>query len=284
MRNNQSHNKRKTKNQNFWISVSDLLAGIIFLFLILLAVFSIQFKHEQQTFERDRNELQNAGKTRLHILSEIKNYLETEDLKVEILPREGILRLHEHGINFPASEAYPTKNKLANIGKIARALAYILPCYSIDSNGESIKNIKTPKWCGVPENQNHLKCEENSAASKIDTVMIEGHTDPTPVKATAPYPNNLTLSAMRASAVWQLIKTCQPSLANLYNNNAHNIIGVSGYSSFRPAYPEDPKNPKNRRIDIRFVMQQPQIAIGQSVSIKEKEETTFDSNTPLQTY
>ena len=42
--------QRDEEPQGFWMGVSDLLAGLIFVFLIILTVFSIQFKKEQMEF------------------------------------------------------------------------------------------------------------------------------------------------------------------------------------------------------------------------------------------
>ena len=248
---------------DFWISASDLMAGLIFVFLIILTIFSIQFKKEQNSFVLAKAELQSPAKTRLHILQDLKEILKKNGLEVETLPEYGILRLTEKTLSFPAARAVPIPEKLGNLGKLAKALTSILPCYSKfikDSDSALDSTQSAPEWCQPLELEQEYQCRPEFKGS-IETVMIEGHTDATAVKAGAGYRDNLALSAARATTVLRLLRNCDARLSNLYNNKGQPLVGASGYSYLRPIINNDTRDTRNRRIDIRLMMDLPDNAL-----------------------
>jgi hypothetical protein len=234
----------------------EVLAGLVFIFLVILAVFTIRFGKDKQDLEAAKRELRDPIMTRQKILEDLQNVLLQSGVRAEVFAKEGVISFGDEGIHFSQSEAHPTKEKIANVAKIAAALGRILPCYG-DLSPEGAFEVTTPPWCQTAEYYPDYSCDRHHFGGKIETIMIEGHTDPTPVKPTASYPDNLTLSAMRAGNVWNLLKTCQPKLEHLINRKKHPLFAVSGYAFQRPAFP-DPKDPRNRRIDIRFVMDSPE--------------------------
>ena len=263
MKRNMNHSPKEEGYNTFWISVSDLMAGIVFIFLILLTVFSIQFKEEQNSFIEAKNELQAPAKTRSQILLELKNVLKKNGLEVEIDPEEGILRLSEHVLTFTTAKALPNTENLMNIGRLAKALTSVLPCYSrFSQKNDSQEKLATalPEWCSPPSAQEDYTCD-GTYKSTIETVMIEGHTDSMNVKAGAGYRDNLALSAARATTVLRLLKQCDSKLGHLFNQKGQPIIGASGYSDLRPIIKDNPRDHRNRRIDIRFVMDLPNNAL-----------------------
>lgn len=241
------------------LNASDLLAGMVFIFLIILAVFTIRFDWDKKELERTKSELSTPAITRLRILQDIREQLANYGVHTEIFANKGVLSFNDESIPFPQSEASPSPDRMSNIAALATVLASILPCYAHHQEPPPTRAV--PGWCQLPISVVPYRCASaGESLGKIETIMIEGHTDPTPVKATASYPDNLTLSAMRASTVWNRLEECQPSLASLYNKSSHNLFAVSGYAFQRPAYP-DPMDPRNRRIDIRVVMELPDSAL-----------------------
>ena len=265
MRASRSFGKESRQQENphsFWISVSDLMAGLIFLFLIILTVFSIKFKKEQNEFVAAKAELQKPAKTRYRILNDLQEILRKNQLEVDTLPEEGILRLTEETLTFPAARAVPEVKTLGNIGKLARALTMVMPCFSRVRDKTSNQNQEPrPAWCqGLNAAPKAYECPVNLKGS-IETVMIEGHTDSSAVRAGTGYRDNLSLSAARATTVLRLLMQCDPGLGNLSNSKGEPLVGASGYSSLRPLIKENPKDTGNRRIDIRFVMDLPENAL-----------------------
>ena len=258
-------------HQGFWISVSDLMAGLIFIFLITLTVFSIQFKEEQNSFIKAKAELQAPAKTRNQILLDLKELLSKNGLEVETYPEEGILRLTDQTLSFPAAKALPKGENLGNLGKLAKALTLVLPCHSnyVEPKEEAEDASESPEWCQPLRLESGYQCKTKYKGS-IETVMIEGHTDATAVKAGAGYRDNLALSAARATTVLRLLKLCDSRLGALYNQKDQPIIGASGYSDLRPVFKDQPRDHRNRRIDVRLVMDLPDNALEPDESISKK--------------
>lgn len=254
--------KPKNKNSDHdsgitWMSVSDLMTGLIFIFVTILINFSIQYKKEQINFVETKKKLQKPAKTRQHILEKLQNILEKKGLYVEVLPEEGILRLSESVLSFPPAKAFPQKNKLRNIGLISSALTEVLSCHSKHKGKKTLG--KRPKWCRVANKQSNYECPEDT--SLIESVLVEGHTDSSKVRYGTGYRDNLSLSAARATTVLRLLRLCDSNLARLYNPNNQPLIGASGYSFMRPIIRKNTKDPRNRRIDIRLVMELPENAL-----------------------
>lgn len=275
-RQNKDHQE---SGHGFWISISDLMAGLIFIFLIILVVFSIQYKEEQNAFIEAKRELQSPAKTRSQILNDLKAILKADGLEVETLPEEGILRITEKTLTFPPARAVPIKDTLENLGSIAKALTMVLPCHSSEKeSGKDSENVmanqnskdvalneaaekqELPLWCQTRLSSNEYQCKKNFKGT-IETVMIEGHTDSTTVNPGAGYLDNLSLSAARATTILRLLKKCDSRLGALYNKKQQPLIGASGYSFLRPIITNDTRDPRNRRIDIRLMMDLPDNAL-----------------------
>lgn len=245
----------------FWICVSDLMANLIFIFMIILTVFSLQFRKEQETLLQAKNELQSPALTRQQFLIDLQAHLGELGVKVDIFPEEGILRLSESALKFPSGKAFPEIETLPTIGHLARALTSFLPCFSTTKFSNLFQD-NAPSWCGSITAQSEYQCPEDQTA-RIDTIMIEGHTDAFAIRIGSPYKDNLSLSAARASTVLRLLALCDPKILELYNNQNRPLIGVSGYSYLRPIIKDNPNDERNRRIDVRFVMELPEIALNE---------------------
>jgi len=70
--------------EGYLASVSDLMAGLIFIFVITLMVFALQLAEEKAVHAEKTQELVAAKVTREHILDEIKSRLERADIDVRV--------------------------------------------------------------------------------------------------------------------------------------------------------------------------------------------------------
>ncbi len=238
---------------NYFISISDLMASLLFIFIITLMAFVLSFQratamHEKETAktmqERDRlaktlEYMTNTRALRADMLSLIRHRLEAQGIQVEVDTEHGILHLTEQAIHFPSGKAElppPEKRKLA---VIAAVLEDILPCYAA---------APTP-----PQ-----RCDERYAG-RLESVFIEGHTDNVPYTR-GRYRDNWDLSAQRAMYTYRtMVLAMQPTLAELRNQNGFPVFGVVGYGEGRPRHPHPVPTPDaaNRRIDLRFIMTPP---------------------------
>lgn len=249
------------EDENYFISMTDMMVGILFIFIIMLMVFALNFKQQtdvsEDRFERleearrqaeivaDRldilkqkvhvelQQLDKSDQFRSALLQDIRARLIAQGLNVQIDLANGVLRLTEDAVRFEAGVADLDITAAENVRKIALVLREVLPIYAVCPPAKSV-------------------CSNNDTAASVETVFIEGHTDTTGRDA-----SNWLLSTQRAVNTYRVMTEAQPLLRDLSNRASREIISVSGYSSTRPVMDEAKKAAwdSNRRIDLRFVME-----------------------------
>jgi flagellar motor protein MotB len=247
--------------ENYFISMTDMMVGMLFIFIILLMSFALLFRHQtdvqvkttkqqsnkievaeavgreldetESRISKRLDEIREASQLRLRLLTELRNQLSKEGLVVEISSSGDVLRLTEAAVQFPINNFTLIGDAKRNVGKIARVLARVLPGYSICSRG------RVPPQCRTP------------AQASVETVFIEGHTDDTGIDDM-----NWSLSAQRAASTYRELTTITPELRRILNRRQEEILSISGYSSTRPIDTAETLAAwsRNRRIDLRFVM------------------------------
>lgn len=250
--------------QNYLASASDLVSALIFVFVIMLAVFALRLGEV-------REEWQSSEEVRDSILEAIAERLEGAGMSVEVIADQGVLRLSDNAINFASGRETPQAEHESNVGQLAKALAEVLPCY-VKSHRTSFLT-DTPQWsepaseagagrppyCAVPVSKSTYVCEQKRYPWLLETLLIEGHTDTVRVASgNLRYDNNLVLSSMRAAKVHEMITACEPGLADLMNARDYSVLSTSGYGETRPATRDPERFDYNRRIDLRFLLEPPE--------------------------
>ena len=248
------------EGENYFVSMTDMMVGVLFIFIIMLMVFALDFRTKTDVQvdalaeARDvarrldaleagvRHEifiLDQAEETRSRLLRTIRDQLLAEGLNVRIDEANGVLRLNEDAVRFD-----PGRSDLGsardNVARIARVLDRVLPDYAACMHADG----------GVA-------CR-NDAMATVETVFIEGHTDVTGVQDPDERDRrNWQLSTERAVNTYRELIRAAVSLRDLRNRRGEEVISVSGYSSTRPIDPADSADAfaRNRRIDLRFVME-----------------------------
>ena len=254
-------------SENYLANVSDLVSGLIFVLILTLAVFALRLAEMTDVFADRTRELTSNRLTQAQILQDLRERIEESGLRVEIVPAQGILRLSENAISFPFGGETPIN--LANVGHLARALAEVVPCFvPVRSEAPAAANTEEGgAGPGDPDarapNRSFCQPRDDSAVyvcpdlpGRVDTVLIEGHTDSVPVAPGVRFRNNLELSSMRAANVHRMIVACEPAIESLFNSTGTPILSTSGYGSTRPVG-DDPEGAENRRIDLRFLLEPP---------------------------
>ncbi len=223
---------------DYFASMTDLMLGLIFVFIIMLMGFVLNLHEAGQKLTTKVAELTESDLARRDMLHDMARRLQNA-LPVTIDEANGTLQLGGD-ILFPkgSAEAYP--EALPKLALLARALDEVLPCYAATSDP------KTADQCTTRHK------------GRLDAVYIEGHTDTTPVK-TAHFRNNWELSAARAAVTFNQLIDAAPALGLLQNDRGERLIGVSGYGEYRPVDTGTSESAmqKNRRIELRFVMVAP---------------------------
>ncbi len=245
---------------NYLASVSDLVSALIFVFIIMLAVFAYQLADVTEN-------LKAADETRDRMLVEIASRLEDSGMRVEVLEDQGVLRLSENSINFPSGSEVPASEHHQNVGLLAQAIAEVVPCYVSPSRGAFTLrgDGDVPWYCQISADPSTYECREETLPWLLETLLIEGHTDDVPVAAGRRFRDNLELSSIRAATVQRMIIACEPGVENLHNTDDYPILSTSGYGATRPvsnfSVQTDDTRRVNRRIDLRFLLEPPEGAL-----------------------
>lgn len=253
--------------QNYLATVSDLVSAFIFVFIIMLAIFAYQLATATEEQASVTDELRAADETRARILTAIADRLERTGIRVEVLLDQGVLRLSENAINFPSGVETPITDHRVNVGRVARAIAEVVPCYVSGNSSFATprvldptvgENANGPPYCELPADPSGYDCREGRYPWLLETLLIEGHTDDVPVAAGQRFRDNLELSSMRAATVHRMITACEPGVERLLNSDGYAILSTSGYGNTRPATRDPERADVNRRIDLRFLLEPPQ--------------------------
>ena len=230
---------------NYLGSVSDLMAALTFVFILTVAVFALRLSQQQ---EKEEERLDRIRKDRSEMLIAIRERL--KGMQVEIDATQGVLRIGEQdGIFFDSGQPEPAAKDHRNVGRVARALAEVLPAYvyTCDTAPDSTQR---PTYCAPLAIRPACGTEE----AKVETLLIEGHTDIHAIRGGS----NMALSSARAEQVFEMMSKCEPSLNALQNSMPRPVLGVSGYGERRPVA-VDSTDDQNRRIDLRFLLELPDV-------------------------
>jgi chemotaxis protein MotB len=236
------------EEENYFISMTDMMVGVLFVFIILLMVFAANFRQQTETSEDQIKLLKQAAEVarrvaedvsdlrkrvtaeitvlnqsdevRTRLLQEIRDELREQGLNVTIDPESGVVRLGENAINFDLGSADLTSDAARRVDILASVLATVLPRYATRDTGQT---------------------------ARIETVFIEGHTDPAGLDE-----NNWRLSTARAVNTFRRLTASNSTLRALRNDQDTEILSVAGYAATRQI--EGVPNDSQRRIDLRFVM------------------------------
>ena len=263
------------EDDSYLASVSDLMVGLLFLFIIILMAFALNFRSAEDAAEatldellterdrlaiaqealagdrdrllaeRDRlaqitDRLLARDAERAELLTRIKAMLASRGLEVEVDLENGILRLPE-SLLFASNEAALSETGEQAIVVLAGVLDGILPCYVHAANERDCPR---------------------GALDVLEAVLIEGHTDDRPIRG-GPFRDNWELSAARARNTYLALIGAAPGLDALKNGSGGEaLLGLSGYAARRPVIAADTDEARrvNRRIDLRFLARGPDAA------------------------
>jgi chemotaxis protein MotB len=228
--------EQHVEEENYFISMTDMMVGLVFIFLILIMYYALQYR-------QTTDELTSADRTRSVILVQLQDYLKDHGVKVEIDTRTGVLRLPDN-ILFDSGNPHPKPEGVAALGQLANGLMQVLPCYA---DG-------VPRPAGCP-----------ASTHRVEATFIEGHTDSDPLNGSGGLTDNWDLSVERATNTYRQLIAERPELGNFClktGSTCSAILSVSGYGDTRPvaAGDDDASKQRNRRIDIRILMETPKPA------------------------
>jgi chemotaxis protein MotB len=263
--------------EGYFASISDLMVGILFVFLLMLAVFATNYanedknkriaelerriadkEHEIEHLKKEISSLkQENARLRNGIAALVKQFDDvTFDLKRERDRLEGVRRdllltlqsdLDRRGVKV---EVDPGQGilRLSSEG-----------LFELNEDRFTPQGAKNARAL-LEEMAQLLPCYSKDATGTLncatrqpifETILIEGHTDTRPTDRAGA---NWTLSTDRARAFLELMTGPLASLRNLRNLESQPLLGLAGYGESRPRPDIDGTDERNRRIEIRFLL------------------------------
>ena len=230
---------KEERREGYYASITDMLIGLLFLFIIMLMYFALQLRAATE-------DLVTADQTRDQMLRRVASYLREHNVPAEVDFKAGVLRLPDQ-ILFEKGRDAPKPAGEAALRVLADALSFNLPCYAFQ------RHANQPATC-------------TATPHHVEAIFIEGHTDSDPLAGNARLRDNWDLSSARATNTYRLLTTFRPTLADFLSEKeqdplARPVFSVSGYADQRPVAVgnDEAAKAKNRRIDVRFVMANPEI-------------------------
>ncbi|WP_130470776.1 OmpA/MotB family protein [Candidatus Magnetaquicoccus inordinatus] len=222
------------EDEGFFASMTDMMVGMLFLFILMLMFFALKFNEAAVQITKTAKTLLSAEDTRKEMLEKLQKSLKDRGISVEIDIENGILRLPEN-ILFDRNRADLTGKGRDAIVVLGRSLNAVLPCFAT-----------------IPGEDRPASCPDTPHT--IEAVFVEGHTDGDGDDAL-----NWNLSVQRGLQTYHSMIDGNPKLVLLRNTKAQAVLSVSGYGKQRPVRPNDSADNKrqNRRIDLRFIMTTP---------------------------
>ncbi len=261
----------------FLLSFSDLMAGLLAIFILVLIVTLIELERRREALRLSKEELIESLEEiqqvqdgvvrsltgvsqREHsltmMLEGIQRDLDKRGIRVVIAENGTVLRIPEHQLQFA-------------IGKYDIPSAYTGPAKTI---GQALlEALRKPEYCSL-----------------LDTVFVEGHTDSIPNHREM---GNWGLSTYRAISLWNFWTENPGDLAELKDlrtrpadasQTPKPLFSVSGYADKRSTHGlldgqglKDDR-PEDRRIDIRFtlVSSEKEDLVGLQENLKEMRDKT----------
>ncbi|MGI2227905.1 OmpA/MotB family protein [Shewanella frigidimarina] len=221
----------------YWMSFSDILSGLLILFILASVVLMVELmeakqelENKQQAFIQELEMLHLAEGVRKTILHEAADLLRQRGIQVTVSENETVLSIPNDILGFDSAAFNINPQFEQTALEIGEVLSMV---------------INTDK-----------------REQFLDTIFIEGHTDSKNFNGMLGK-GNWGLSTFRAISLWELWSQSLPShlnLASINNKDGNPLFSVSGYAATRRKVVDeltDVDFGANRRIDIRFTIRRP---------------------------
>ncbi len=260
--------KNEDSGSDYFASMTDMMIGILFIFVIMIAFFAFQINttdavpravHDPVVEENkrlkaliDQLEKPNPLETYLTKGQEVRNGIVSSAIRLlkekgvdARSVKQGVITISGKGLfGSGRSDLDSVLGARDKVNTIAETLESQVACFAVSEEA-----LVTDDTC-------------NPDRIFVEAVFIEGHTDNIPVSTTLldGSTSNLELSARRATNTYQQVVLERPFLTKLKNPFGQQALSAAAYGEQRPIADNKLRQGRedNRRIDIRLVMHVPQ--------------------------
>jgi len=232
--------KINDSQNNFWISYADLMAGLLFVFILVVGVVVVKYSYMTSELQLQKESIEKL------VQEAAKKQNDAEKLREELeQTKESIHKLTS--VKAVVIEKLRTKlgNKIAVNPKdgslsIAGNILFDQGEYTLKSDAKMALQGVLSEYIDVMMNEQEIR-------DNLERIIIEGHTN-----SDGEYLHNLELSQKRAFEVMKFILTLQPKL----EKDLKVFIAASGRSDTDLIYDINDSTVEDkfasRRIEIKF--------------------------------
>lgn len=267
-----------------FVAVSDLLTGILFLFILLLTGVVIGNRGTEGDMSTLSRRLADAQSDNKRLNAELALAREAV-VHASAAMVEAQQRMEKVERTYAIEQSRLAENKVKR-AQLLRRLAAQLRSRSYDvllDEEEGVLRLPNDLLFGsgnvrIDQQgvdalevlggllEKEIRCATSVPAgcpagstSFLEAVFVEGHTDSNPVRSgnrNPQYSDNWKLSTQRALEAFSAMTRASPSLKLLENADGRSVFGISGYADGRAVATNSTENgrERNRRIDLRFLL------------------------------
>jgi chemotaxis protein MotB len=270
-----SHNE----GANYFASMTDLLVGVLFVLIIMVAFLAFQMQSEKvvpfSIFEPVKQERDDLAEKVQALEAEIQRLEEALEKMKSADPIEAYMARGQGVRNNLVSDAVEELKRLNIDAEVGRSKNVITisganlfasgraDLDTVEGARERVDRLAEVLYSrlecftsGVVPPDSVREC--NPDLVFLEAVYVEGHTDNVPISRNLGngIRSNLELSARRATNTYQRMVLRMPELTELLNPADEQTLSVAAYGEQRPVAPNLSREGReqNRRIDIRFEM------------------------------
>lgn len=238
--------KKQVGSANYFASMTDMMVGILFIFIIMIAYFAFQIKEDNEKQNPLLIYIDRGEQFRQGIAEKVADDLRKNNIDAQVSPKNpGVVTLKGSGLfGVGQSKIDSLANSQEKIDYLSDVLAKVMRCLVYTAANSVVSD----------------KCDNNPDSIYLESVYIEGHTDNQGVGLGLTLPdgskNNLELSSKRATNTYIEMVMKNPVLESYKSPEKEQVLSVAAYGEQRPLASNDTElgRAANRRIDIRFVM------------------------------
>jgi len=269
------------EGENYFASMTDMMVGLLFIFLIMVAFFAYKLSRQAAVEEvvplsKHENVLEERDKLRTTVEEQESEILELQTL-LESLQQNSLANYNQDSDNSRREILTSIRERVnrerPDLGLTIDFERGVLRLQGVDLFASSSTDLLNPstvsllalalkEQLGCYIYSKHKTDNCSKAVGFVETVYVEGHTDSLPLAGgyrRDGINNNLQVSTRRASNTYETLTTTAPDLIRYLNPAGFSIMSVSGFGSQRPIASNETRNgrARNRRIDIRIEMYAP---------------------------
>lgn len=279
---------------NYFVSMSDLMTGVVFIFVILLCAFALRYQQAHRKIETANAA---ANKANAVTAAALISAEAAATAKKDADAARNVAERLVAGAQREARDAKSRQGELLKRGEQADALTNLLRQRDkalrsmlqdlhgrLSAQGVRVEIdaangvLRLPDSLLFESGSDLIKVEGvdalrllsrelapvlRAAGSRdshfsLEAVFIEGHTDNVKIR-NGRFSDNWDLSAARAIGTYRTLVKESPELESFLNPAGSRLLGVSGYGENRPVAEntDNEGRAKNRRIDLRFLIAYP---------------------------